>query len=218
MIRTLSPDASPLAGTGPHLTWGRALSTLGLLLYVLPGAAQTEDAVVELEEQPAAEEQAGLPRNAVVIPEIIVTATKQDRALRDIPSSIAVLDGATLEDSGAQGIEDFLQDVPGVNIISQDVGATKVTIRGISSDVGTTSTTGILYGNVSFSDAFFPFVSLDPHPFDMNTVEVLKGPQGTLFFCNKSIQYSVVLVENFSCRAASIVSLFSNLPFLFLFC
>lgn len=137
--------------------------------------------VVDLGEEASPTEDAELSLKAVVIPEIIVTATKQNRALREIPVSISVIDGKALEDSGAQGIADFLQNVPGVNIISQDVGATKVTIRGISSDVGTTSTTGILYGNVSFSDAFFPFVSLDPHPFDMHDVEVLKGPQGTLF-------------------------------------
>ncbi len=115
------------------------------------------------------------------IDEIVVTATKQDRALREIPASIAVIDGEQLDQAAAQQMEDFLKFVPGASLIRQEVGATKVTIRGISSELGTAPTTGILYGNVSFTDAFFPFVSLDPHPFDMQDVEVLKGPQGTLF-------------------------------------
>ncbi len=161
----------------PGQLWVRAL---GLILALLAHPLHAQQ-TIELADEPVAENASTASDQPVLIPEIIVTATKQDKALRDIPSTIAVIDGQALENSGAQGIEDFLQDVPGVNIISQDVGATKVTIRGISSDVGTTSTTGILYGNVSFSDAFFPFVSLDPHPFDMHDVEVLKGPQGTLF-------------------------------------
>jgi iron complex outermembrane recepter protein len=125
--------------------------------------------------------QQAAPPRPNVIDEIIVTATKQERVLREIPGSIAVIDGAQLDQAAAQEMGDFLKFAPGASLISQDVGATKITIRGISSELGTAPTTGILYGNVSFADAYFPFVSLDPHPFDMQGVEVLKGPQGTLF-------------------------------------
>ncbi|WP_370305821.1 TonB-dependent receptor [Sinimarinibacterium flocculans] len=121
------------------------------------------------------------PARKPPIEEIVVTANKREEVLRDIPASIAVLDGESLEQSGAQGIDDFLKLVPGVNIIPNEPGAVKVTIRGISSELGTNSTTGTLFGNVSFNDAYFPFVALDPNPFDMHNVEVLKGPQGTLY-------------------------------------
>lgn len=113
--------------------------------------------------------------------EIVVTATKQEQYLRDIPASITALSGADLERSGAQSAEDYLKLVPGVNITSTGDSPPRITIRGIASDIATSSTTGILFGNVSFTDAYVPFVALDPNPFDMASVEVLKGPQGTLF-------------------------------------
>ena len=115
------------------------------------------------------------------LPEVVVTANKREQVLRDIPASIAAVDGEQLERSGAQDLGDYLKLVPGVNIVYNEPGATKVTVRGISSELGTNATTGTLFGSISFNDAFFPFVSLDPNPFDMNDVEVLKGPQGTLY-------------------------------------
>lgn len=122
-----------------------------------------------------------LVEGPTALPDVVVTSNKHEQVLRDIPASISAIDGATLEASGAQGIDDFLKLVPGVNIIRNEPGAVKITIRGISSELGTNATTGILFGNVSFNDAYFPFVSLDPNPFDLYDVEVMKGPQGTLY-------------------------------------
>jgi outer membrane receptor protein involved in Fe transport len=141
-----------------------------------PAAAEEPD-TIPVDAAPA--EPA--PESATALPDIVVTSNKKEQVLRDIPASISAVDGSTLEATGAQGIEDFLKLVPGVNLIPNEPGATKVTIRGISSELGTNATTGILFGNVSFNDAYFPFVSLDPNPFDLYDVEVMKGPQGTLY-------------------------------------
>ena len=116
-----------------------------------------------------------------VIEEVIVTATKRSENLREIAGSISAFSGEDLEARGAQNTEDIIKLVPGANLTSTGDSPARVTIRGISSDIGTSSTTGILFGNVSFSDTYVPFVSLDPNPFDMQSVEVLKGPQGTLY-------------------------------------
>src|ERR1700741_1318384 len=89
------------------------------------------------------------------LPDVVVTSNKKEQVLRDIPASIAALDGAALENSGVQGMEDFVNKVPGVNLIPNEPGAFKVTVRGISSDLGTNATTGILFGDVSFNDAYF---------------------------------------------------------------
>jgi len=115
------------------------------------------------------------------IEEIIVTATKRSENLREIAASISAFSGEDLEARGAQDAADIIKLVPGANMTSTGDSPARVTIRGISSDIGTSSTTGILFGNVSFSDTYVPFVSLDPNPFDMQSVEVLKGPQGTLY-------------------------------------
>jgi iron complex outermembrane receptor protein len=119
--------------------------------------------------------------NPVELEEVIVTATKTEKRLRDIPASITSQSGDDLERRGAQSAEDILKTVPGANITYTGDSPPRVTIRGISSDIATGATTGILFGDVSFTDAYVPFVALDPNPFDLESVEVLKGPQGTLY-------------------------------------
>lgn len=135
-------------------------------------------------EPPPAEAPPGATsedRSSVQLEEIVVTATKRARALRQIPASIASLSGEDLERSGAQGAADFVKLVPGVNLTFDGVNAAQVTIRGIAAIAGTNPTTGILFGDVAFTDFYVPRVTLDPNPFDLQSVEVLKGPQGTLF-------------------------------------
>lgn len=160
----------------------------GLLLLA---AARAAGAQQQEPPQPPAAEPALIPVDAAPaeapaeaateLPDVVVTSNKKSQVLRDIPASIAAVDGAALEAAGAQGMEDFLRWVPGVTLMPNEPGATKVTIRGISSELGTNATTGVLFGNVSFNDAYFPFVGLDPNPFDLYDVEVMKGPQGTLY-------------------------------------
>jgi iron complex outermembrane receptor protein len=118
----------------------------------------------------------------VQLEEVVVTATKRATKVRDIPSTIAVLSGEQLEREGVQSIDQIVALVPGVNLTDDGQGqAKRVTIRGISADTNVNFTAGTLFGDVPFSDPFVPKVQLDPNPFDMATVEVLKGPQGTLF-------------------------------------
>ena len=117
------------------------------------------------------------------IEEIVVTATKREESLREIPATIAVLSGKDLERQGIQSVDDIVSQVPGVNLTDEGTGGTpkRITIRGVSAGLNVNPTAGTLFGDIPFSDPFIPKVSLDPNPFDMATVEVLKGPQGTLF-------------------------------------
>lgn len=120
--------------------------------------------------------------DAQPIAEVVVTATKRAEPVRAIPATIAVLKGADLEREGVQNLDQIVTRVPGVNLTDDGQGqAKRVTIRGISTDASANFTTGTLLGDIPFSDPFVPKVQLDPNPFDMATVEVLKGPQGTLF-------------------------------------
>lgn len=131
---------------------------------------------------PVEAEPQGVPEDAATeLSEIVVTSTKRTKSLRDIPASISVLDAEALSRSGAQGQQDFLRLVPGVNYENYDFGSNRITIRGISAIFNGNQTTGVLFGDVSFVDFYLPRVALDPNPFDMQDVEVLKGPQGTLF-------------------------------------
>ncbi|HKY89487.1 MAG TPA: TonB-dependent receptor [Nevskiaceae bacterium] len=135
--------------------------------------------------EPEQEAQAAPPADEaapVQLEEIVVTATKRAEPVREIPASISVLTGESLEQEGVQQIDQIVAKVPGVNLTDDGLGQPKrVTIRGIAADVNANFTAGTLFGDIPFSDSFVPKVQLDPNPFDMATVEVLKGPQGTLF-------------------------------------
>lgn len=113
----------------------------------------------------------------------MVTATKRSELVRDIPSSISVLSGQKLQDMGVHELKDFIQSVPGINSQDEIAGATqrKLAIRGVGPDNNTNQTVGIVYGDVALSDPYGSYTVADPDPWDLKTVEVLKGPQGTLF-------------------------------------
>ncbi len=115
--------------------------------------------------------------------EIVVTATKRPELVREIPASISVLTGQKLQDMGVHELKDFIQSVPGINSQDEIAGATqrKLAIRGVGPDNNTNQTVGIVYGDVALSDPYGSYTVADPDPWDLKTVEVLKGPQGTLF-------------------------------------
>ena len=111
--------------------------------------------------------------------EVLVTAMKRgDQAIIDIPASISAFSGDRIIEMGSFELQDFLQMAPGVSIIS-DSGISTIQIRGITSALGS-ATVGYY-----IDEAPFGFVSTnftpDSRVFDMERVEVLRGPQGTLY-------------------------------------
>ena len=114
--------------------------------------------------------------------EIVVTAQKRSEKLSRVPISITALGKAQMDKQGVRSIQDIARLVPGLSLQTSDVlGDTNISIRGIVSDTGA-QTTGIYIDDtpiqarqeVVYSDAF-------PKVFDLDRVEVLRGPQGTLF-------------------------------------
>ncbi|MES2684242.1 MAG: TonB-dependent receptor [Pseudomonadota bacterium] len=119
------------------------------------------------------------------IEEIVVTATKREESLRDIPASISAFDGKNLENQGKQNLNDFIQESPGVTANSASPGFIRISMRGISTDTNPASpapaTVGILIGDTAFTDPYISNITPDLSAFDIASVQVLKGPQGTLF-------------------------------------
>jgi len=117
--------------------------------------------------------------------EIVVTAERREQGVQDIALPIQLFSGRTLERLGADKFEDYLLQVPGVSLRSQGNGASRIAIRGISniaaSDVGggnTLSTVGLYLNDVPIQGtSVLPDLAL----YDVQRIEVLKGPQGTLF-------------------------------------
>jgi iron complex outermembrane receptor protein len=117
------------------------------------------------------------------IEEIVVTANKlKAEKVLDMPSSIQAISGDSLQTAGVSGIMGIAGEIPGLSIQDLGPGDKKYVIRGINSTGD--STTGVYYGEAVISgsnaDDGGGFES-DIRLYDMDHIEVLRGPQGTLY-------------------------------------
>ncbi|MDM4768766.1 TonB-dependent receptor [Solimonas sp. SE-A11] len=119
------------------------------------------------------------------IEEIVVTATKREQSIREIPASISAFSGEKLENSGSLDLNDFIRESPGVTVAQGAPGFSRMTFRGISTDTlpsaGNAQPVGIFIGDTPFTDPYIANIVPDLSAFDLAGVQVLKGPQGTLF-------------------------------------
>jgi iron complex outermembrane recepter protein len=125
----------------------------------------------------AAEEDA--QRRSAVLEEIVVTAQKREERLIDVPMSITALSGETIENAGMQNIIDLSYAVPNLSVQSEGPGQQRIVIRGIGNLRGTSSLVGIYLDEVPVST--WPSSQIDLQTLDLARVEVLKGPQGSLY-------------------------------------
>jgi len=118
------------------------------------------------------------------IEEIVVTALKRDSTLQDTPIAISALPSDTIEKLGADDFSDFVGSVPGLTLRDNGPGSTRPIIRGIASpgepQVGVYFDEALVVGAPgTTNDAGLRSPELKP--FDLERIEVLKGPQGTLY-------------------------------------
>ena len=109
-----------------------------------------------------------------ILEEIIVTARKRDESLQEIPESVSAISGFELEQGSITHINDIGLKVSNLNLSSRADGNPNVTIRGVGSFGNTQGVGFYVDGTQIFVDASAEFG-------DMERVEVLKGPQGTLY-------------------------------------
>ena len=108
------------------------------------------------------------------VDEIVVTARKREESLLDIPESVTAIGGADIERQNIKNLEDIGLLIPSLNLSPRADGFPNVSIRGLGS-FGNTQGVGFYLDDVQvFSDASSRFGDLD-------RIEVLKGPQGTLY-------------------------------------
>ena len=116
--------------------------------------------------------------------DIIVTATKRNETLRNVASSVSAVTQKDLQGLNAQSLSDYITRVPGVVFNDYQPGVSEVVIRGIASTTyheANQATTGYYLNQVPLIEPGFPLVIPDVDSFDLSQVEVLRGPQGTLF-------------------------------------
>jgi len=113
--------------------------------------------------------------------EVIVTATKRAERLQDVSESIAAFDANAIAMRGLQQMDDVAKYIPGLSLAQREPGGTTIVFRGVASS-------GIQFGGVSSSALYLddqPITqsgrSPDPRLIDIERVEALRGPQGTLY-------------------------------------
>ena len=121
------------------------------------------------------------------VEQITVTATKREQNAQDIPVAVNALSGQTLEALGVDVFTDYLQELPGVTAGGSGPGQSTIYIRGLASTTPNLTTAGVagLAPNVAFyldeQPLAQPGRNLDVYAADLQRIEVLPGPQGTLF-------------------------------------
>lgn len=117
--------------------------------------------------------------------EIIVTAEKRHERLQDVPSSVTVLSGSKLEEEGVAQLSDYVKQVPGLNIIgASGPGQGQVVLRGITTGADDGPLVGIYLDDIPFTPSSpnaHMALALDPDLADVERIEVLEGPQSTLY-------------------------------------
>jgi iron complex outermembrane receptor protein len=122
--------------------------------------------------------------------EVVVTATRRSERLQDVPISVMAFSQEKLDAQGLHNIDDLARLSPGLNFQRNGMSSagnyndegSDINIRGVDSAAGT-STTGIYIDDTPIQTRHIGFGSINAFPalFDLDRVEVLRGPQGTLF-------------------------------------
>ena len=147
-----------------HSRW--MLVTTALVPIHLASVAQAADVVAAKDD-------------SQVVKEVVVTATRTSQLLSKVPLSVSAYTQETLDKQGIKSFSDIARYTPGVTF---DENTKDVSIRGIKSNAGD-ATTGIYIDDTPIQLRTLGFNSNNTAPvvFDLDRVEVLRGPQGTLF-------------------------------------
>src|SRR5262245_42870147 len=126
-------------------------------------------------------------QNANTEEEIVVTAQKREELLRDVPQSVTAVTDETLERLQADSFDDYVGRVPGMVATGEQAGNSRLVLRGLNNEgIGAAVATYVDETPFGSSTGLVnaAALALDLDPFDIERVEVLRGPQGTLYGAN----------------------------------
>lgn len=146
---------------------------------------------------------------------VVVTAQKRTEPLQEVPLSISVIDASKMADQGSVQLADYFAKVPGLSLNARGAGRTQLILRGISTGTGGNPTVGVTIDDTPYGASSArgggDFMVPDLDPADLQHIEVLRGPQGTLYGASSMgglIKYVTVAPDpgSFSGRAQVDVS------------
>jgi outer membrane receptor protein involved in Fe transport len=171
-----------VVGSGRARGWAVATQVLLLLAAAAPFTSEATEATAAADTgsasgAPAAPETSG----GAELQTVIVTATRRTEDIKDIPTSVSAIDADTLSEHHVVSYDDLTRTVPGLSFqAGAGPGLDNIAIRGVSSTSGS-ATVGIYVDDTSVTVKNTFDGSVQPKLFDLERVEVLRGPQGTLF-------------------------------------
>lgn len=120
------------------------------------------------------------------VEEIVVTAQKHEERLRDVPAPVTVLDAQALVEHNQLRLADYFSSVPGLNFTSSGTGDMYLAIRGVTTGTHTNQTVAVTVDDVPYGPTSTYATNGDSDapdfdPSDLARIEVLRGPQGTLY-------------------------------------
>jgi iron complex outermembrane receptor protein len=153
-----------------------------ILAAAVPLQARANDAAVPSDTGPAESDSASPDAAAAdQLEQVMVTATRRREDIKEIPTSVSAIDSNTLADHHVESFDDLTRTVPGISFAAgAGPGLDNIAIRGVSSTSGS-ATVGIYVDDVSVTVRNTFDGAVQPKMFDLERVEVLRGPQGTLF-------------------------------------
>ena len=151
--------------------------------YLAPMFAATGVAALA---SPALAEDAKSDADYQTIAEVVVTAQKVEQRAIDVPASVTAISADTLANSGMTRLADYAAEVPGMSVTELSRGYTSVVLRGISTGISQATPSTAYYVDEAPIGSITPYatggiLTPDLDPYQLQRIEVLKGPQGTLY-------------------------------------
>src|SRR3984957_819462 len=157
-------------------TMQRRVATVGCVVAVVIRELLSSSAIAQTTADASADSGA--------LAEVVVTAEKRDSTVLKPPISISAVTGADLDAAGITSLSTVASETPGVSIRSAGPGQNEIEMRGMTSSGGSSPTVGFYLDETPLSPpagANNGKVVIDPDLYDLQRVEALRGPQGTLY-------------------------------------
>jgi outer membrane receptor protein involved in Fe transport len=199
LVHQIRTAATPLALVGAVIF----SSTASAQSVPLQGDTQRSELAAQVQDGESAAKPDGTEAGTSQqknLPTVVVTANKRRQARQDVAGTVTSLSGATLEADGIQDAEGALRLTPGVQTNKGDPDQALPTIRGVGtvasrSGLGVQqATTGLYIEDVPFTDPVATSIVPDLAPFDLESIDILRGPQGALYGSSSlggAIRYSL---------------------------